>query len=164
MRFFGLLVSIVVLRDARAFSSATSGKFGRCYSLQPVSNNMAHNYVKKLEAEAVSKGLPAFVAKEMSQARELFKRDVFVSFVQDEDCVEPDYVVVYRKKGSRPTVYTVDALLVNCDKDVRVSVRDVERMLRVFCEGNNGHLQLYPLKEWSGGRYANVMMLEKSVS
>ena len=128
---------------------------------------MATSYVNKVEADVMKKRLPDFVAIELGQAREMFdsesNKDIEVSFIREEGCLEPDYIVIYRKTGCTPTVYTIDALLVHSDKNVQMSVRVVERILQDFCRDNRGYLQTYPLKRWSRGRYANAIMLERSL-
>lgn len=136
--------------------------------MNTVSKTMAYNYVSKLEADAVKKRLPGFVTREMAEARDLFSsscaQEMLVTFIHEEGCLEPDYVLMYRKTGSTPTVYTVDALVVHGDKNVQMSIQAVERILQNFCYENRGFLQMHPLKRWSGGRYAKAMLLERVVS
>lgn len=165
MRLLRFLCVVLVLREVRAFSTALKGVFGRCYEMRPVTCGMASKHVQKLEAEALDNRLPAFVAAELSRALELLScsesDEILVTFIQEQDCLEPDYIVMYRKTDNTPTVYTIDALLAT--KDAQFSINVVERMLRQFCDENRGHLQMYPLKRWCGGRYANAMMLERSM-
>lgn len=165
-----LFLSIVLhgMVGSLAFTSTgISGRVGDHYNMQPVSTAVAYNYVKKMETDAINNRKPEFVAMELSKARELFepeqRGEVLATFIKEDGCLEPDYVVMYRKTCNTPTVYTIDALLVNCDKDVQMPIQVVERVLRYFCGENRGHLQTYPLKTWSGGRYAKVIMLERSV-
>lgn len=162
-RFSGLLFVCVGLIGSSAFNGSICGK----YKMQPVSNTIAYNYVSKLEADAQKNRLPAFVASELNEARDLFKckekRGMLVSFIREKDRPEPDYVIMYRKTKRTPAVYTVDALIVNTDKEAQMSIRMVERILRGFCCRNSGLLQTYPLKTWCGGRYATAMRLDKIV-
>ena len=140
------------------------GKLCEHYNMQPVTKAMATRYVNKVEADVVKKRLPDFVVTELCEARELFNSESSeVTFIREEGCLEPDYIVIYRKTGCTPTVYTIDALLVHGDKNVQMSVRVVERILQDFCLENRGYLQTYPLKIWSRGRYANAIMLERSL-
>ena len=170
MRFFKIAMALLLhsVRDVLAFGSVVIG--GRpCdhYTMQPVTKATASTYVKKIEADAAKGRLPEFVANELGQARDLFNsdgsEDMQISFIREEGCSEPDYVVIYRKTQDTPTVYTIDALIVHGDKNVQMSVMVVERILRDFCRENRGYLQTYPLKRWSGGRYANAIVLERSV-
>ena len=148
-------------------STGISGRIGDHYRMEPVSRAVAYKYVKKLETNAINNDVPEFVATELSQARELFtckkREEMLVTYINEDGSVEPDYVVMYRKTCNTPTVYTIEALLVNCDNEVQMPIQVVERVLRHFCGEHRGHLQTYPLKTWSGGRYAKVMMLERSV-
>jgi len=158
--FFGILGS-------SAFNGSICGKFGK-YKMQPVSTTTAHDYVSKLEVDAQSKKLPAFVASELGKARDLFNctdkgERMLVTFIRDNDHSDPDYVIMYRKTKCSPAVYTVEALVVNTDKEEQMSIGMVERVLRVFCCANNGYLQTYPLNTWCGGRYATAIKLDKMV-
>lgn len=164
-----LAFSLSCVCSALAFPSpGIAGNLCDHYKMNTVSRTMAYNYVKKLEADAIKKRLPGFVAQEMAQARDLFSRssgqEMLVTFIHEEGSLEPDYVLMYRKTDTTPTIYTVDALIVNGDKNVQMSVRVVERILQHFCYKNRGYLQMHPLKRWSGGRYAKAMLLERVVS
>lgn len=170
MRFLKFAMALLLhgVCNVLAFGSVViGGRLCDHYTMQPVTKATASSYVKKIEADAVKKRLPEFVAKELGQAQDLFNSDgsgdMQISFIREEGCLEPDYVIIYRKTGDTPTVYTIDALIVHGDKNVQMSVMVVERILRDFCRENRGYLQTYPLKRWSGGRYANAIMLERSV-
>lgn len=170
MRFLRFVFTLLLhrTRGAAAFGSIVfGGKLCEHYNMQPVTKAVATSYVNKVEADVMNKRLPDFVATELGQARELFSSEGFddteVTFIREEGCQEPDYIVIYRKTGCTPTVYTIDALLVHGDKNVQMSVRVVERILQDFCRENRGYLQTYPLKRWSRGRYANAIVLERSL-
>lgn len=171
MRLNANLLAFACSHASRALgfgSPIITGALCDQYKMNTVSKTMAYNYVSKLEDDAVKKRLPSFVAREMAEAKHLFTsscaHEMLVTFIQEEGCLEPDYVVLYRKTASTPTIYTVDALIVHGDKDVQMSIQAVERILQNFCYENRGFLQMHPLKMWSGGRYAKAMLLERVVS
>ena len=171
MRFFMFAIPLLShgVCDVLALGSVViGGRLCDHYMIQPVSKATASTYVQKIEADVAKKRLPEFVATELGQAQDLFnsdtREDTLISFIREDGCLEPDYVVIYRKTGDTPTVYTIDALIVHGDKNVQMSVMVVERILRNFCRENRGYLQTYPLRTWSRGRYANAIMLEKSVN
>ena len=170
MRFFlNFAMTLLCVCEVLAFGSVViGGRLCEHYTMQSVTKAAASTYVKNVEADAAKRRLPEFVAAELGKAQDLLNsdasEDMLISFIREEGCLEPDYVIVYRKTADTPTVYTIDALLVHGDKDVQMSVMVVERILRDFCRENRGYLQTYPLKSWSGGRYAKAITLERSVN
>jgi len=168
MRLVGLLLLFHCVRNAFAFGSVLiAGRLCEQFTMQPATKATAKMYIKKIEDDAAKRRLPEFVSTELQQARQLLHshgdKDMQISFIQEKGCLEPDYVVMYRKTRGTPTVYTIDALVVHGDKNVQMSLMVVESILRDFCQANRGYLQTYPLKRWSGGRYARAIMFEKSI-
>jgi len=166
-RLSKLVLVFFSILGSSAFNGSICGNYGK-YNMQPVSTTKAYDYVSKLEADAEGRKLPGFVSSELNEARDLCgckekRESMLVSFICDNNNSEPDYVIMYRKTACIPAVYTVEALIVNTDKEAQMSTSMVERVLRVFCRSNNGYLQTYPLKTWCGGRYATAIKLDKLV-
>lgn len=164
-----VVASLCVRCSSFVFGSfPITGDVGPNYSMYAVPRSAAYEYIKKVEIKSISRNEEKFVVDELSEAREVCRSrshgDTFVTFINEKGCEEPDYVILYRKTRDTPTVYTIDHMLVNSEKKVQMSIGVLEKVVRDFCGDHRGHLQTYPLKTRSSGRYFNAMRLEKSLS
>ena len=126
--------------------------------------SVSYKYIKKYEIQEIVKDSPAYICKELGNARELL-RDPFrihdnVSFFMTNDN-KLLFTVIYRKSESLPTIYTIEYVIRTPDVDFKSN--DIYTILEQMCNDRRGFLQIQGLKRWSNGRYNKESYLEKKL-
>lgn len=178
MAFMRILARMMILSAARAFVSPSfHGPLGDHYNMYAIPRSTAYQILKNMEIDGLRKDVPRSILDEIHSCREMCRSDdtgakrknLFVSVIQETGKKVPEYAVIYRKSENvkeddrRPTVYTIEAMLVNLEVCPNMSMSNVFDILDGFCKTYSGFLQVYPLKTWSNGRYFNGISLERSL-
>ena len=148
-----------------------SGVIGDHYTMHAVPRSIAYKMIKNMEVAGLVADSPKHVIDELHECRDICRdydnyEEMCISIIKENDKKNPEYTMLYRKtkpNGGRPTVYTIEALLLNSEDKTNLSILNVFDILDLFCENNRAYLQIYPLKKWAGGRYHNCLTLERSM-
>lgn len=173
MSVMRILAHLVTTTMALAFVAPSfHGPLGDHYNMYAIPRSTAYKILKNMEIDGLRKDVPRRILDEIHSCREMcrsdhtdekWKRNLFVSVIQEAGKNVPEYTVVYRKSDHIPTVYTIEAMLVNLDTHPNMSMSNVFDILNCFCKKHRGFLQVHPLKTWSNGRYFHGISLERSM-
>ena len=163
-----LLLFFTCLVTSNSFLFPIIGDIGENYKMHAVPRSIAYKYIKNMEIESIRKNDPDFIVDELHRAREICRDSKYcntmVTFVNENGKREPDFVILYRmSEGFSNTVYTIDSMLINKDKEDVIPINVVYDVISDFCYTHRGYLQVHPLKTWAGGRYMNSIILENSI-
>ena len=144
-----------------------SGPAGKNLNVFAVPNRIGFQYIQRCQIEAIKKNLPKDICSELDSARELIRGEVkeklHVSFLTAKNADKNLFTIIYRMSDRIPKVYTIEALF-RGEEEPTVSSLQILTILDQMVTDRKGHLQIYPLKKWSGGRYINEMTIEKQFS
>ena len=152
-------------------SPAIHGPVGDHYNMYAVPRHTAYKMLKTMEIESIVANSPGQSLDEIHLSREMCRdydkwENLFISVIKENDKKKPEYVLLYRKSkptARKPTVYTIESMIVNTEISPNLSMSNVLDILESFCKNNRGYLQVYPLKNWSKGRYFSGIALERSM-
>ena len=169
LEIFSILTSLC---GAYGFvSPAIHGPVGEHYNMYAVPRHTAYKMLKTMEIESIVANSPVQGLDEIHLSREMCRdynnwENLFISVIKENDKKKPEYILLYRKSkpaARRPTVYTIESMIVNTEISPNLSMSNVLDILESFCKNNRAYLQIYPLKEWSKGRYFSGITLERSM-
>lgn len=128
-----------------------------------VSRRSAFNHIKQCQLTQLGRNAPPHICRELDVAREMLRDpsrdDEHAAFLSPRLSNQVLFTIVYRIRERRPHVYTLEAIVREPESDIRSS--DVQHVVHQIVAQNTGFLQLYPLKSWASGRYAQESYLEK---
>lgn len=129
---------------------------------------MAYKYIRGTQIEYIKQDCSKAILDEMNDARELLRdpstKDWHVSLLVPNPTNRNTFMVLYRMNNRFPACYTIEAVIRNHAIEPRngsMSVMDLQKILEQTIRERMGHLQLYPLKTWAGGRYMKELEVEK---
>jgi len=152
-------------------SAPIHGPVGEHYNMYAVPRDTAYKMLKTMEIESLVSNSPSQCLDEIHFSREMCRNrekweDLFISIIKENDKKKPEYTILYRKSkptARKPTVYTIESMIVNTEISPNLSMSNVLGILESFCKNNRSYLQIYPLKNWSKGRYFSGITLERSM-
>jgi len=148
-------------------SHILSGPAGKNLNVFAVPNKIGFQYIQRCQIEAIKKNRPKDICSELNNSRELIrgegKEKLHVSFLTAKNADKNLFTIIYRMSDTLPKVYTIEALF-RGEEEPLISSLDILTILDQMVTDRKGHLQIYPLKKWSGGRYMNEMHIEKQFS
>lgn len=165
MRGFGVILTLLLF--FKRIRKGTShhilhGPVGPDLRIVAVSRTSAFNHIKKCQLQQLSQNAPAHICRELDVARELLrdpmKKNEHAAFLAPRLSNQILFTIVYRVRESRPSVYTLEAIVREPDSNVRAS--EVQHVVRQLVADNVGFLQMYPLKTWARGKYVTEAYLE----
>ena len=142
------------------------GAIGKTHVMRNIPNHIAYGMLKIEEINSISKNVPAPILDEIHDAREMCRSSEGIRVAMLYNLTEkaPDYTILYRTcEKLSYTVYTVEAMLINRDKNEIFSMSNVNDILKDFCQEHMSYLQIHPLKHWATGRYHRGILLERSL-
>jgi len=166
------IFALVYVCGVNGFSSAPiTGPVGEHYNMYAVPRQTAYKMLKTMEIDGLVANTPGKILDEIHVSREMCRdydcwKELFVTIIKENDKKKPEYIITYRKTEPtvrRPTVYTIETMLVNTEITPNLSMSNVLDLLESFCKNNRGYLQIYPLKNWANGRYFSGITLERSM-
>lgn len=142
-----------------------NGPCGSELNLWSVPKSVAFKYIQRIQIQSIKDNDHRTICRELDDARELLRdssnQELHVSFLTPKNTDENLFTVVYRMSDNFPKIYTIECLIRNHNSP-SVSSMDMLTIIDQFVYDRRGHIQLYPLKTWSSGRYIIESNLEKS--
>lgn len=168
MKLFYILCNMILpFSNSFTPNHILSGSVGKNLNVFAVPNKIGFQYIQRCQIESIRKNDPIGICSELDNTRELLrgehKEKLHVSFLKEKNSEINLFTIIYRMSEGLPIVYTVEAVVRNNDFP-GVSSLSVLTILDQMVTDRKGHLQLYPLKKWSSGRYINEMYIEKQFS
>lgn len=145
-----------------------SGPVGENLRLKAIPRSIAYKYIRGTQIEYIKQDCSRAILDEMNDAREILRdpksEDWHVSVVLPNATNRNTFMIMYRMNNKFPACYTVEAIIRNHviePGNGSMSVMDLQIILDQMMKERRGHLQLYPLNTWAGGRYLKELELEK---
>lgn len=166
---FCYLVGCFVSR-VRSFTPTPvlSGPVGEHLRLKAIPRSIAYKYIRGTQIEYIKQDCSRAILDEMNDAREILRdpksKDWHVSVVLPNATNRNTFMIMYRMNNKFPACYTVEAVIRNHviePGNGSMSVMELQNILDQMMKQRRGHLQLYPLNTWAGGRYLKELELEK---
>lgn len=163
-----LLGCLTTIGESFTPAPILSGPVGEHLHLRTIPRSMAYKYIRGTQIEYIKQDCSRAILDEMNDARELLRdprsKDWYVSVVVPKSTNRNTFMVVYRSNDRFPTCYTVEAVIRNHaiePGEGSMSIVDLQNILDQVVKARRGHLQMYPLKTWAGGRYSKELEVEK---